>query len=315
MKDSCGMVSVIIVNWNTRALLLECLESVHRTLDAIPFEVLVVDNASVDDSVVAVRAAYPSVKVMANNQNRGFAAANNRALKQMAGRYALLLNTDTILTQGAVKTLIDFMEKNGNAGMVCGQLLNRDGTRQNSFANFPGVWSLLFNESLLSLLFPGRFPGKRTQTAEPMEVDSCIGACMMVRKAAIDAVGLLDEAYFFFFEETDWAKRMQQWGWRVFFLPTARIYHLQGQSVGHHVKSRKLFFRSRYTYLKKWHQKTYPLFFMLVFCRLLLNNLLNLAGFIATFGMNKKMGKKLSIYIQLLVWHLKGCRGIGGEAE
>jgi len=314
MRDTEKMVSVIIVNWNTRVLLLECLKSVFETLHDLPFEVMVVDNGSDDGSVAAVCKAFPAARVIVNDRNVGFAAANNRAFRQMAGKYALLLNTDAVLTPGAVQTLIAFMENHGDVGMACGQLLNGDGTRQNSFANFPEALSLLFNESLLGLLFPGRFPSKRNRGNVPIAVDSCIGACMIVRRSAMEAVGFLDEDYFFFFEETDWAKQMQAAGWQVFFVPAARIYHLQGQSVGHHIRSRLLFFKSRYLYLRKWHRKTYPLLFILVFSRLLLNNLLNLIGFTATLGLNKKIRKKLKVYSLLLIWHLKGCPGIDGSS-
>jgi len=237
----------------------------------------------------------------------GFAAANNRAFERMAGRYALLLNTDTVLTEGAVETLLDYMENNPAVGMVCGQLLNRDGSLQNSFANFPGPVSLFLNELLLRLLFAKRFPRKRTRIPVPVDVDSCIGACLMVRKAAMAAVGLLDEAYFFFFEETDWACRMWRAGWKVCFVPQARIFHYQGQSVGHSLRSRMLFYRSRYIYLRKWFKRSYPLLYGLVFIRLLLDTGLNLAGWALTLGCHTGIRKKLDVYANLVLWHLKGC--------
>jgi len=144
-------ISIIIVNWNTKRLLLECLSSVFKTINKLSFEIWLVDNASSDGSVEAVKQNYPDVKIIQNKKNLGFAAANNIALESMSGRYALLLNTDTILTNGAVENLFDFMEKNQDAGMACGQLLNQDGSKQNSIANFPGILSLLGNESLLQI--------------------------------------------------------------------------------------------------------------------------------------------------------------------
>ena len=300
-------VCIIIVNWNTKKLLLDCIRSIHETVKNISFEIWLVDNASTDGSLEAVKQNYPDVNIIRNKKNLGFAAANNMALERMRGQYVLLLNTDTILTNGAVEDLFDFMEKNSDAGMACGQLLNKDGSKQNSVANFPGIHSLICNESLLQILFPKKFPGKRREYKKPVEVDSCIGACLMVRKKAMDEVGLLDKRYFFFFEETDWAYRMKQAGWKIYFVPSAKIFHIQGQTVGHNADSRIMFYRSRYIYFKKWHKNSYPLIRFIIFVRLLINTILSLAGVVATFGMNAGIRRKLSVYSRLILWHLVGC--------
>ncbi len=300
-------VSIIIVNWNTKRLLLECLSSVFKTINKLSFEIWLVDNASTDGSVEAVKQNYPDVKIIQNKKNLGFAAANNIALERMCGQYALLLNTDTILTSGAVENLFDFMEKNPTAGMACGQLLNQDGSKQNSIANFPSILSLLCNESLLQTLFPGKYPGKRREYKKPVEVDSCIGACLMVRKKAMNEVGLLDKRYFFFFEETDWAYRMKQTGWTIYFVPSAKIFHIQGQTVGHKASSRIMFYRSRYIYFKKWHKNSYPLIRFIIFVRLLINTILNLVGVVITIGMHLGIKKKLLVCSRLILWHLAGC--------
>ncbi len=300
-------ISIVIVNWNTKKLLLDCLSSVFETVKHISMEIWLVDNASSDGSVEAVKQNYPDVKIIQNTKNLGFAAANNKALKKMQGRYALLLNTDTVLTKGAIENLYDFMENNHDAGMDCGQLLNQDGSKQNSIANFPGISSLLCNETLLQILFPEKFPGKRREYKDPIEVDSCIGACLMVRKKAMDEVGLLDENFFFFLEETDWAYRMKQAGWKIYFVPCARIFHIQGQSIGHGIKSRIMFYRSRYIYFKKWHKESYLLIRLIIFIRLLINAAVNLVGFAGTLGMHAGIRKKLSVYCMLILWHLRGC--------
>lgn len=300
-------VSIIIVNWNTKKLLLDCICSIYETVKNLSFEIRLIDNASGDGSVEAVKQNYPDVKIIQNKKNLGFAAANNIALERMCGRYALLLNTDTILTNGAVKNLFDFMEKNQNAGMACGQLLNQDGSKQNSIANFPGILSLLCNESLLQILFPGKFPGKRREYKKPVKVDSCIGACLMVRKKAMDEVGLLDKRYFFFFEETDWAYRMKQSGWKIYLVPSAGIFHIQGQTVGHNAGSRIMFYRSRYIYFKKWRPRSYPFVRRIIFVRLLINTILSLVGVVATLGMHASIKKKLSVYSRLILWHRAGC--------
>ena len=287
--------------------MLDCLASVHETVKDVSFEVWLVDNNSTDGTVEAVRKAYPDVAIIENKENRGFAAANNQALRQMNGRYALLLNSDTVLTSGAVKELYEFMEYAHQAGMACGQLLNQDGSKQNSIASFPSLFTLLANETALRILMPQRFPSKRRDYASPVPVDSGIGACLMVRKEAIDDVGFFDERYFFFLEETDWAYRMKRNGWAVYFVPFAKIYHAQGKTVGSGVDSRIMFYRSRYAFFKKWHHYSYPLFYSVVFLRLLANAALSFIGVLFTLGFEGSIRRKLVIYTRLFFWHLKGC--------
>ena len=300
-------ISFVIVNWNTKDLLLQCLKSIYDTAVPMDFEVWLVDNASTDGSVGAVRKAYPQVHIIENRRNLGFSAANNRAFARMSGRYAVLLNTDARLQHGAVKSLFDFMEETPESAMTCGQLLNEDGSKQNSIAPFPSLLSLISNETLLRLLFPQKFPSKRKRYTGPIAVDSCIGACLMVRKSAMDQVGFLDERYFFFMEETDWAYRMKRGGWKIFFVPPAEIIHAQGKTVGSGVSARILFYRSRYQFFEKWHKKTYPLVRLVVFSRLLVNTLLNLWAVGFTLGLNGRFKKKLMIYTNLTLWHMKGC--------
>ena len=297
----------MIVNWNTKVLLLHCLASIYQTAANMDFEVWLVDNASSDGSVAAARMAYPEIHVIENTRNLGFAAANNLAFAQIRGRYAVLINTDARLRAGAVRNLFDFMEEVPEASMACGQLLNEDGSKQNSIAPFPTLLSLVSNETLLRLLFPQRYPSKRKYYPNPIAVDSCIGACIMVRKKAMDQVGFLDERYFFFLEETDWAYRMKLAGWKVYFVPAAQIFHAQGKTVGGGVAARILFYRSRYQFFKKWHKKTYFLVRLFTFSRLLVNNIMNLLAVGFTLGLNRRLKKKLKIYTKLAQWHLKGC--------
>jgi len=302
-------ITIVIVNWNTRDLLRDCLKSIYKTVRDITFEIIVVDNASCDSSVAMVRKEFPGVRIMENSRNLGFAAANNRAFAVMQGRYVLLLNTDTVLTGDAVHELFAFMENHDNAAMAGGQLLNRDGSRQNSIANFPTVFTLLMNMSLLEYMFPEKYPSKRYEHKDPLEVESVIGACMIVRKKAMDEVGTLDERYFFFFEETDWAYRMGVAGWKVYHVPSARIYHLQGQSIGQNIRSRIEFYRSRYKFFSKWRGRFYNIAVSgIVFTRLFINWVLISAGNILTAGMIREARDKWIVYLQLVLWHLRGCR-------
>ena len=301
-------ITIVIVNWNTKDLLCDCLESVYETVDDLSFEVIVVDNASRDGSVAMVREAFPAVDIIENSENRGFSAANNQALRVMRGRYALLLNTDAVLTKGAVHELVAFMEGHDEAGMAGGQLLHEDGSRQNSIANFPTLFSLLMNLPLLEVLFPGRYPSKRYEHREPRAVESVIGACMLVRREAMGEVGMLDEGYFFFFEETDWAFRMRRAGWKIYHVPSARIYHLQGRSVGRDARSRMAFYRSRYRFFDKWRGRAYNTAVRgIIFARLIANWLLTSVGTVLTVGLNRELRNKWVVYSRLALWHLKGC--------
>jgi GT2 family glycosyltransferase len=300
-------LSFVIVNWNTRDLLRDCLRSVYDTVRDASFEVLVVDNGSADGSTAMLRESFPAVRVIGNRENRGFAAANNQAFRVMEGRYALLLNTDAVLTEGAVDALFRFMEGRPDAAMACGQLLNRDGSLQNSVAAFPTLFTLAANMPLLEILFPRRFPSKRYRHTEPVEVDSGVGACLMVRRKAMDEVGLLDERYFFYFEETDWAYAMSRKGWKVYHVPAARIYHYQGQSVGTGIASRMAFYRSRYAFFRKWYGKShYAVVCCLLFARLAVNAFLSTAGMIVTLGRHAGLRRKADVYQELLAWHLRG---------
>jgi len=300
-------ISIIIVNWNTRDHLGNCLDSIVKTIGNIDYKIIVVDNASRDDSVGMVESRYPQVMLIQNEKNRGFGAANNQAMHVMAGRYALLLNSDTILTDNAVAELFSFMETHPDAAMACGQLLNADGSKQNSIASFPTLLTLAANMSLLEYLFPGKYPSKRYEHGNPIEIDSGIGACLLIRKKAIDDVGMFDERYFFFFEETDWAYGMRQAGWKVYHVPTARIYHLQGQSIGRNVHSRIEFYRSRYQFLKKWKQPSYFIIACaIIIIRLFVNCFFTFLGDILTLGLHRSLRDKWIVYFRLILWHFQG---------
>ena len=299
-------ISIIIVNWNTKDLLRNCLNSVSKTVHKLLFEVIVVDNASSDGSVAMLESEFPSVIRIVNTENKGFGAANNQALAIMKGKYALLLNTDTVLMPEAVNKLWNFCEANYQAAIVCGQLLNADGSKQNSIASFPGLLTLTANTSLLEYLFPGRYPSKRYKHTFPIEVDSAIGACMMIRKKALDETEVFDERYFFFFEETDLAYKMRLKGWVIYHVPDAFIYHLQGQSVGNNINSRVEFYRSRYQFLRKWHGPLYCyLAKNIIILRLLVNGISMFVFFSLTLGLNKKARYKLAVYFELIHWHFQ----------
>jgi len=302
-------VSVIIVNWNTKDLLLNCITSVYDTGGGVEDEVIVVDNGSSDGSGQAVKETFPQVTLIQNAENRGFAKANNQALSVATGRYVLLLNSDAMLTKGALKGLLDFMDKTPRAGITACQYLNQDGSKQNSFDNFPTLATELLNKALLRMVFPQKYPSKKKEYHEPMEVESVIGACMMVRVEAMKQVGALDEDYFFFMEETDWCFRMQKAGWKIFHLPQIKVCHLQGQSKEKNpAKAWIEYYRSSYLFFKK-HRSVVSYFTLRVMsvCKLVINLLLVLLGLSITLGLEKGLKRRLRIYSGLLLWHLKLC--------
>ncbi len=300
-------ISFIIVNWNTRNLLQDCLDSIIKTVESLTYEIIVVDNASTDGSIGMLAEKYPQVRIISNRENRGFGAANNQGFSVMKGKYALLINSDAVLTAGAARKMWAFAEATPDAAIVCGQLLNADGSKQNSVATFPTLLTLAANTSLLEYLFPAKYPSKRYEHTAPLEVDSAIGACMLIRKKALDDVAVFDERYFFFFEETDLAYAMRRAGWRVCQVPDALVYHLQGQSIGQNVRSRIEFYRSRYQFLRKWHGGAYyRAAAVIIFLRLLVDTLLNGVGVIFTLGMAKGLRQKLFTYLQIIRWHFSG---------
>lgn len=302
-------LSIITVNWNTKELLFNCIESAYRTIKRHSFEYIVIDNGSVDGSVAALRSRYPGVMLIENASNTGSTRANNQGLSAGKGRYLMMLNSDTILTEEAVDRLVEFMDRHPEAGAAGGQLLNRDGSRQNSFDSFPTLLTELTNKSLLKMLFPRRYLHKNAKFEKPVEVDQVISACVIARREVIEQVGLLDERFFLFFEETDWALRIRKAGWSIFHVPSAQIYHLQGQSAKQKLALARIeFFRSRYQYFEKHFGKnSYRLLYYGLTVKLIIDLFINLIGMIATLGISRSIRRKVYVYGHLLRWHLQGC--------
>jgi hypothetical protein len=303
-------ISFIIVNWNTCKLLLDCLRSIEKTVTGFIHEIVVVDNGSADGSVREVQQQFGTrVILIENSENRGFAQANNQALRIARGRYIVLLNSDTVLQENAISTLIAFLENNPAAAAVGPRMIDSDGSLQNSYDNFPSLTTELLNKSLLRALFPEKYAGKNPSASEPFEVDSIIGACMAIRRDAIQQVGPLDEDYFFFLEETDWCFRLRAAGWKIYHHPAAEIMHLQGQSKKRRpAQARIEYYRSLYLFFKKNRSTgSYALLRIVRFIKLVINCALNLAGLCFTLGASKKLREKAAVYAYLLWWHLLLC--------
>jgi hypothetical protein len=254
-------LSIIIVNYNVKDLLKKCLQSIEQTVKPIEYEVIVIDNCSVDGSVALIKADFPQVKIIENHENRGFAAANNQGINCSHGDYILLLNPDTIVLSNSVERMLEFIENHQQAGIVGCKILNPDGSLQSSCRNFPSL-ALIFFESMglhrffsLSKYFVKSYLRNWAHNEIRM-VDSVKGACMMVRRTAIEEVGLLDENYFLYDEEVDWCKRMQEKAWDTFFIPDAQIIHYGEQSTKQEaLKNMIQSYRARQQYFQKFYGK------------------------------------------------------------
>ncbi len=228
-------VSAIIVNWNTRDILRDCLKSIYVQTRDITFEVIVVDNASVDSSVQMIRTEFPQAVLIRNSDNRGFAAANNQGIRVAKGRYLLLLNSDTIVLDNAIARTVEFADSYPDAGVVGCRVLNQDGTIQPTCFMFPSLLNMLLSISYLYKLFPrSRFFGREEMIwwdkEDVREVDVIKGCFMLMGRQAISEVGVMDEIFFMYGEETDWCYRFHKAGWKVMFTPDAEIIHLGGAS-------------------------------------------------------------------------------------
>jgi len=230
--DRCD-VTVIIVNFNTRELLLGCLRSLFAQTRDIEFEVIVVDNSSSDQSVDAVSREFPRIQVIANTENRGFAAANNQGIRVAHGRYILLLNPDTIILDNAIAKTVRFADEHPHVGVVGCQVLENEAKVQRTCFTFPSPLNLFLASTGLCRMFPSsRFFGRHNMgwwnRDTEREVDVVSGMFFLVRREAIDQVGLLVEDYFVFAEETDWCYRFRHKGWKCGFSPVAQVIHLDG---------------------------------------------------------------------------------------
>lgn len=218
-------LSIIIVNFNTRDFLRDCLTSIFSQKAKMDFEVWVVDNASQDQSVQMVEKEFPKVKLIKNKENLGFAKGNNSALQKSRGKYLFLLNTDTVVKEGSIAKIVDFMGKNPQAGALGLKIFNPDGSPQPSV----GIFYNLFSAFLM--LFGGESLGfLRTSPSEIKEVDWVAGAALVVRREILNKTGLLDENLFMYMEEVEWCYRIKKAGLKIFFYPGAQVIHYERAS-------------------------------------------------------------------------------------
>jgi GT2 family glycosyltransferase len=218
-------VSIIIVNYNTKDLLLNCIQSVIEKTHDIQYEIIVVDNASGDGSVEMVRNTFPKIKLIDEKKNWGFGRANNLAVHVAKGRYLFLLNSDTLLRNNAIKILADFLDQNNDAAICGGQLFNQNFSPATSFQQLPTLiaeWKVCFAPFLLRKGQPG--------FSNPTKVGFISGADLMIRKTVFDKLNGFDPHFFLYFEETELTYRTKRLNYTVWFVPDAQIIHLGEQS-------------------------------------------------------------------------------------
>ncbi|HEX2910120.1 MAG TPA: glycosyltransferase family 2 protein [Chloroflexia bacterium] len=282
-------LSIVIVSYNTSGLLRKCLQAVYANPHHhYRFEVLVVDNNSKDDSVSMVRAEFPQAHLIANNENRGFAAASNQALSVARGDYLVLLNPDTEVVDDALWKMVAFLEAEPQAAIVGPALLYPDGSFQEGAFHFPGLGQLFFEFFPLNWRFTrsrlnGRYPRRLYEGEFPQafEIDFPLGACLMVRRAVLEKIGLMDEDFFMYMEEIDWCYRVKQsempagyspvglrfragrrkpHHWKIYCLPSARIIHHAGASTRQFREDMQVqLWRSRFYFFRKHYSRRFML--------------------------------------------------------
>jgi N-acetylglucosaminyl-diphospho-decaprenol L-rhamnosyltransferase len=296
-------LSVVIISYNARPLLEACLSSLRSS--GVEAELIVVDNASTDDSVQAVRERFPEVRLIRSTTNCGFAAGNNLAFPHCRGRYIALLNADTEVVPGAFTEMVNFMEAHPRMGAVGPRLLNPDGTVQASGHRFPRL-----GHSALRLFFRlpqpasppssmGCLPGaERASPGEECELhDWLTGACLMVRRAVLEQVGPLDERFFFECEDVDWCRRIRAAGWEIGLLPAARVTHQGGgSSVGFSPNALRGHAGHCY-YYRKYHGRRAETVMRALFS---LYHLLGWLKYSARFGLRRAPGDRLKQQVHRL---------------
>ena len=229
-------LSVIIVNYNVKEFLEQSLQAIRKASEPQETEVIIVDNHSVDHSVETIRKKFPWVRLITNDTNRGFAAASNQGIIASTGEYVLLLNPDTLVQEDTFSTMIEYLDSHPQVGVAGCKILNPDGSLQLACRrSFPSLQTALPKVLGLSKLFPGsklfgRYNLTYLDENAEASVDAISGSFMMVRRAAIEEVGMLDESFFMYGEDLDWCYRFKEAGWDVRYVPDTKIIHYKGES-------------------------------------------------------------------------------------
>ena len=264
-------VSIIVLTYNTKDLTLQCLSSLEKTVwGTVTREIIVVDNASSDQTLVSVKKQFPSVTIFRSPANIGFAAGNNVGIKRAKGRYILLLNSDTQCEKDSIPSMVGFMDSHPSAGAATCKLVLPDGSIDPAcHRGFPTPWNACSYYAKFEYLFPhtklfGGYHQGYKDMSIPHEVDAISGAFFMVRSETLADVGGLDESFFMYAEDIDWAYRIKKSGWQIWFVPSVTVLHLKKQSGRAHTskdvrrKSREYFLENNKRFYTKHYEKKYP---------------------------------------------------------
>lgn len=252
-------LSVSIVSYRTRDLLRRCLAALEVERQRLNLDVTVVDNASRDGTLEMLAAEFPWVRVIQNQRNVGFGAAHNQVLRQARGCYWLVLNSDTVVTEGTLGTLVAFMDANPHVAVAGPKLRYPDGEVQSSRRRFPSLATLFLESTQVQRFWSGNAVLRRYYVADRsdddcQDVDWLVGACLMARASAAADVGLFDERFFMYSEELDWCRRFRAAGWRISYVPAAEVVHVEGASSRGDLAARDQRFQaSKLAYVAKWH--------------------------------------------------------------
>ena len=249
-------LSIAIVSYNTKEILLDCVSSVQAHTTTITYEVIVVDNDSRDGTVPAIKNIYPDMRIIANPDNRGFAKAVNQALAVSRGRHVLLLNSDTLVRDQALATMVDHLDEHPDIGAVGCKQWTGDGHLNQTCFPFPSIRDHLFYSALFQRVAPSMQAAAAATHAvdctQSQDVDWANGACLMVRRSLLQELGGLDEEFFMYFEDVDLCRRLRQQGYRVRHLAEAEIIHFIGRSSGRdHERLQLVWEFSRIRYIEK----------------------------------------------------------------
>jgi len=231
-------LSIVIVSWNTADLLRQCLRSILSGTHEQSIEIIVVDNGSSDGTPEAVQKEFPSVTLIQNHANLGFAKANNIAIRRSTGRYVCLINPDVVVGEGCLDRMLAYMDQQPSIGILGPKILNPDSTIQFSCRRFPSLWNALCRAMALDALFPSKSlfgdPLMRSWAHDSLrQVDMLSGCFWMIRREALDAVGSLDEDFFMYGEDLDYCQRCWQQGWEIVYFPQVAAVHYGGASSCH----------------------------------------------------------------------------------
>jgi N-acetylglucosaminyl-diphospho-decaprenol L-rhamnosyltransferase len=306
-------VSAVVVNWNVRDYLRRCLRSLPTASEQTALEVWVVDNGSSDGSAAMVRREFPAVHLLVNGHNPGFAAANNQAIRAGGGRYVLLLNPDAELEAGALAALCAYLDEHPTVAVVGPQLRNSDGSVQSSRRRAPRLATGFVESTQVQQCLPRSwltdhyYVNDRSDDDE-QDVGWLMGACLLVRRSAIDAVGLLDEGFYMYSEEVEWCLRFRRAGWRIVYLPAARVVHHSGRSSDQDVFHRhQHFHQSKYRLYSLLFGRAAALLLRVWIALLYLGQFGEEMAKLALIGRNRPMRRqRLRVLARMLLWHVAG---------